>query len=319
MNFLITEEQRKMLANSLIGEKVMVYYNLHKHTFSVQKKGVVVLHADYVKLGDVEFRVREGGKQKVRREKSKNVHAFVIGTLLDYCEYPCGEMPIEPSAEVVTYNPYKYDSFVYKTTEEPVFNAKEVDLINSKNKLFVISEQKIKKGSDKHSGLIFQKGNNSNNWSIVFGGTPSTSYGAKFMKNKAQGFLDSKNVVYSDWENKLSNVELTLKEKYPGAVVKSVVGYSKGGLRAYPASGKYEFVGLIDPSIEGNYKEVSPSSSNTILTYYGNEETRTIKRKWGLSGLKHAMKLIGKQNSVPVNIGHFNQPEEFFKRYKDRM
>ena len=34
-------------------------------------------------------------------------------------------MPVEPSANVVTYNPYKYDTFVYKSTDEPVFNAKD--------------------------------------------------------------------------------------------------------------------------------------------------------------------------------------------------
>ena len=138
MRIIITETQRRMLADSLIGEKVKVYYNLHKHTFSVQKNNLVVLHADYIKLENVEFRVRQGGMEKVRQEKSKNVHAFVIGTLVDFCEYSCDDIPEEPTGEIVTYNPYKYDSFVYKETEEPVFNASEVDLINSKNKLFVI-------------------------------------------------------------------------------------------------------------------------------------------------------------------------------------
>ena len=116
----------------------MVYYNLHKHTFSVSYMGKVILHADFVKLKDVEFRVRQGGKQKVRDDQRKNVHAFVIGTLEDYCEYPCPEIPEEPASEVVTYNPYKYDTFVIKTTEEPIYNAKEVDMVNSKDKLFVI-------------------------------------------------------------------------------------------------------------------------------------------------------------------------------------
>jgi len=147
MKILISEKQyQKLLESDLtddnIGKKVMVYYNLHKHTFSVTYKGVVILHADYVKLKNVEFRVREGGKEKVRREKSKNVHAFVIGELLDYCEFPCEDIPTEPSNKVVTYNPYKYNSFVYKDTEEPVYTAKEVDMINLKNKLFVINEIK---------------------------------------------------------------------------------------------------------------------------------------------------------------------------------
>ena len=49
-------------------------------------------------------------------------------------------MPQESNNNVVTYNPYKYDSFVYKSTEQPVYRAKEVDMINQKNKLFVINE-----------------------------------------------------------------------------------------------------------------------------------------------------------------------------------
>ena len=138
MIILITEEQKKFLSKNIIGEKVMVYYNLHKHTFSIQKGGLVMAHADYIKLKDVEFRVRPGGRKKVNIEKSKNVHAFVIGTLIDFCEYPCTEIPLEPVGEVVTYNPYKHESFVIKDTNEPVFNAKEVDMINSKNKIFII-------------------------------------------------------------------------------------------------------------------------------------------------------------------------------------
>jgi len=123
-----------------IGLRVMVYYNLHKKTFSVQYKGRIILYADYVKLGNVEFRVREGGKEKVRKEMRKNVHAFVIGDLLDYCQYPCENMPPETNDKVITYNPYKYDSFVKKDTEEPIYNANEIDMINTRNKIFHINE-----------------------------------------------------------------------------------------------------------------------------------------------------------------------------------
>ena len=139
MKVVITESQ---FDNLFLGKKVMVYYNLHKQTFSVTYDSKVIMHADYVKLGDVEFRVRKGGKERVRSEKSKNVHAFVIGNLVDFCQYPCDEIPEEPTGNVVTYNPYKYDTFVYRDSEQPVINAKEVDLINSRNKLFVITEVK---------------------------------------------------------------------------------------------------------------------------------------------------------------------------------
>ena len=145
MKILLTERQFKNLFeqevnNEFIGSRVMVYYNLHKHTFSVTYKSKVILHADYVKLKDVEFRVRQGGQEKVRDEKRKNVHAFVIGNLVDYCKFPCDNMPQEPTDKIVTYDPYKYDSFIYKGTKEPVYKAKEVDMINQKNKLFVINE-----------------------------------------------------------------------------------------------------------------------------------------------------------------------------------
>lgn len=135
MKIVITESQ---FDNLFVGKRVMVYYNLHKHTFSITYQNKVILHADYVKLSDVEFRVRPGGKQRVRDEKSKNVHAFVIGKLIDFCEYPCENIPDDTNKMVVTYNPYKYESFVIKSTEEPIFNAEEVDMINSKNKIFIV-------------------------------------------------------------------------------------------------------------------------------------------------------------------------------------
>jgi len=136
MGLIVEQEETK----DYIGSNVKVYYNLHKKTFSVQKDGRIIMYADYVKLKDVTFKVREGGKERVRKEKKKNVHAFVIGTLLDYCEWPCENMPTETNDHVITYNPYEYDSFVRLDTKEPVFSANEIDMINSKNKIFHINE-----------------------------------------------------------------------------------------------------------------------------------------------------------------------------------
>ena len=117
----------------------MCYYDLHRHTFSVTYKGLVMLKADYLRLSDVEFRVRQGGKQKVRNEQRKNVHAFVIGYLDDYCEFPCDDIPEPDSNEVITYNPYKYDTFVVKSTEEPIYKSNESEMINIKDKIFLIN------------------------------------------------------------------------------------------------------------------------------------------------------------------------------------
>jgi hypothetical protein len=139
---IIADEKKELLKNkinNLIGKKVMCYYDLHRHTFSVTYNGLVMLKADYLKLNDVEFRVRQGGKQKVRDEKRKNVHAFVIGNLDDYCEFPCRNIPVPESNDVVTYNPYKYDSFVIKTTKEPIYKSNEIEMINIKDKIFLIN------------------------------------------------------------------------------------------------------------------------------------------------------------------------------------
>lgn len=133
----INEESEK---ESLKGKRVEVYYNLHKKTFSVTLNKKVVLHADYVKLTDVTFKVREGGKKKVRAEKQKNVHAFVIGNLKDFCQYPCKSIPDEPNQRIITYNPYEHESFVVKKTQEPIYKASEVEMINHRNKLFIIKE-----------------------------------------------------------------------------------------------------------------------------------------------------------------------------------
>jgi hypothetical protein len=64
--------------------KVFVYFNLHKKCFSVKalegvNKGKVVQHTDNIVLLLPKFKVSEAGRQRVLREKRKNVHAGVVG------------------------------------------------------------------------------------------------------------------------------------------------------------------------------------------------------------------------------------------------
>lgn len=121
-----------------VGEKVKVYYNLNKKTFSVTHKNKVVLYADYIKMKDVKFHVREGGRQKVLKDKRKNVHAFIIGELEDYCKFPCNKIPNPKGSEVITYDPYEHKSFVHKKDNTPIYNANEVEMINQDDKLFIV-------------------------------------------------------------------------------------------------------------------------------------------------------------------------------------
>ena len=102
--------------------KVAVYYNLHKHTFSLQSRnkedyGRVIEHSDHVILKNVKFTVREAGRQKVLNEKKKNVHSFAVGELVQGVDLQSG-----PSVPV-SYNPYRGASFYNKDTGEGVSGA----------------------------------------------------------------------------------------------------------------------------------------------------------------------------------------------------
>jgi hypothetical protein len=124
--------------------KVFVYYNLHKHCLSVRaqeglSKGRIVLHAQALTLRNVSFRVSEAGRQRVLRERCKNVHAGLLGQLWDWVPLQpklagLESNPLLPSWRFfenqcrthrtqVTYDPYKFESFVTKLNEIPVFNA----------------------------------------------------------------------------------------------------------------------------------------------------------------------------------------------------
>lgn len=97
--------------------KVRVYRNLHNNMWSVQyynklKKGWRLLaHMNEIYLENVTFKVNENGRQKVISEKRKNVHAFIEGDLNNIS--PNRRECIDYNLGFnVTYNPYKYDSFV---------------------------------------------------------------------------------------------------------------------------------------------------------------------------------------------------------------
>lgn len=109
--------------------KVKVYFNLHLKRFSVVnlETGRVIHHLYGLSLDDAEFRVQEGGRQRVLRERRKNVHAYIVGHLdLAYA--------IPGEALETTYNPYKYNSFVLKHNEQPVTKAYKVFLKVEKDK-----------------------------------------------------------------------------------------------------------------------------------------------------------------------------------------
>jgi len=66
--------------------QVFVYCNIRTKNLSIRAlagpyKGKVVASAERVALKDVEFKVSEAGRRRVRKTGRKNVHAGAVGTL----------------------------------------------------------------------------------------------------------------------------------------------------------------------------------------------------------------------------------------------
>ena len=90
-----------------LSKRVYVYFNLHKKVWSVRQSGKVVQHTKSIILKDCRFLVGKAGREKVLREKKKNVHAgvsgYVVDSIPDEVYGSCGHL---------TYNPYKHKGFV---------------------------------------------------------------------------------------------------------------------------------------------------------------------------------------------------------------
>ena len=107
-----------------------VYFNLFTKTWSERVKGKVVGHDRVIYLKDARFLVAKAGRDRVRREGKKNVHAGVSGVrvALDRMRGPIkmSAWKREAGWVRVTYDPYKYDSFVNAESGERIDSAEWV-------------------------------------------------------------------------------------------------------------------------------------------------------------------------------------------------
>jgi hypothetical protein len=102
--------------------KVFVYYNLHKKCWSVKAlegkdKGRVIAHRDAILLFHTKAKVSQAGRKRVLQEKRKNVHAGIVGSWYRGSLTDTISMSDKMKFKQVTYNPYKYETFVYKDDE----------------------------------------------------------------------------------------------------------------------------------------------------------------------------------------------------------
>lgn len=176
--------------------------------------------------------------------------------------------------------------------------------------------EKISDKSISKSGIIIDKNNSTSNYSIVFGGFPSSNFGAKFMYEKASNILGNKNVVYSNFENSLDSVINYVKSEDPNAKIGFVAGFSAGGTNAWNAAKSGYKTGLIDP--------VVPDIAKTII---GNDFSGTLpsnikmisrQSNWGGQYRKHGERLAkieATQPNIVRNIAHSEMPEKFYSEF----
>lgn len=80
-----------------------IYFNSRRKLFSVMTDGIVTEHVSHIVLKNARFLVRHTGRDRVRREGKKNVHAYIVSEPTEGGE--CG-------GRSVSYNPYKDDFFM---------------------------------------------------------------------------------------------------------------------------------------------------------------------------------------------------------------
>lgn len=133
-------------ANASQPKLADTYLNLNKGCLSIRSatgadRGRVWKYAEAVEVAEARFVVQEGGRQRVIRNRCKEVHAWVrgvtrvlvdegqdFGRLLAYWQKAC----LQGRALDVAYNPYYTPTFVVRDAGVPVYGAARVIIIGKR-------------------------------------------------------------------------------------------------------------------------------------------------------------------------------------------
>lgn len=109
------------------GERVAVYYNIHKGGFSIKSmdkrnphNGKVVAYADVVMVNDAQFHIKPSGLRNIHKTGYKEIYATVRGTLI-------GTESVQTEGHRWGYcNPFTTETFVDWQTGVELSTAAEV-------------------------------------------------------------------------------------------------------------------------------------------------------------------------------------------------
>jgi hypothetical protein len=140
---------------------------------------------------------------------------------------------------------------------------------------------------------------------VIFGGVAYAT--PKWMLSQIpQEIKDKKTILVLPFTSDITQAKRILGK----TSIKSVLGFSQGGLKAWPASGEYEFVGLIDPTTKEDSLRYHINDKRVHMIYNPSG--------WGFPEVVKCQKMAAKimlGNAVLLNIGHSEMPAEFFRRY----
>lgn len=101
--------------------KYYTYRNLNKGGFSVKHRGLVVNRNDSMIIDNGEFRVSLPGRNRVLKDKKRNVHAYIVSDNFESRDFKLTKDCLE-----VTYNPYKAEFFYIKTSGKRIDKADKI-------------------------------------------------------------------------------------------------------------------------------------------------------------------------------------------------
>jgi hypothetical protein len=119
--------------------KCFIYRNLNRKGFIYSlkalegpHKGRVVAYASSVFVSNAKFVVSAKGQARARKQKRRNVHAGIVGMVeginnhINRLSHTIDQREFArlPRGIPVTYNPWKYDFFVDRNTNTPIFWAR---------------------------------------------------------------------------------------------------------------------------------------------------------------------------------------------------
>lgn len=104
-----------------------VYFNLNKKVWSVKQKNAegkwrVIGHFDSILAKPLKWKVQEGGRKRVIRDKQKNVHAWIE------CELVTTNTNKHYHGKEISYNPY-YAGYFYTTSDMAPVNPESHSLL----------------------------------------------------------------------------------------------------------------------------------------------------------------------------------------------